>query len=48
MAAHDAGREAGSGGSFLPERAGLRALNPSLSPEQLDRKVKESFLYAAS
>ena len=30
------------------KRAGLRALNPLLSQEQLDRQVKESFLYAAS
>ena len=30
------------------KRAGLRTLNPSLSREQLDKKVKESFLYAAS
>ena len=28
------------------KRAGLRSMDPSLTPEQLDQKVKESFLYA--
>ena len=29
------------------KRAGLRSLNPSLSSEELDKKVRELFLHAA-